>query len=107
MVRFRNKIQANELRFEVIAYPVPHKYDVWFIQLVTNNSELYPEKSEGSELNVTCKSSGKHRYLWNCTLTVFSVLPQSDGVYKVRVANEHGEENFTVEISYGECGYET
>ncbi|PVD27156.1 hypothetical protein C0Q70_12310 [Pomacea canaliculata] len=98
-VKFGNKTQ--ELNFEVITYPAPNKYDLWFAPLVINNSEPLFRRIESSELKITCKASIQRRYLSRCTLTFYGGQSRSDGFYKVQVINEHGEDNFTIAISYG------
>lgn len=100
MIKFRNK--REDLSFDVIGYPVPLNCEIWFDPSEINNSKPFTRKFEGSELNVTCKASSKYLYLSRCTLTILSVPFQSDGLYILQVINEHGKENFTVEISYGE-----
>ncbi|XP_025102103.1 uncharacterized protein LOC112568821 [Pomacea canaliculata] len=100
MVKFQNK--REDLSFDVIGYPVPLNYEIWFDPPEINNSKPFTRKFEGSELNVTCKASSKYLYLSRCTLTILSVPFQSGGLYILQVINEHGKENFTVEISYAD-----
>ncbi|XP_025101624.1 uncharacterized protein LOC112568526 [Pomacea canaliculata] len=91
--------EIQELRFDVIAYPAPHRYEAWLVSKVINNSEPSFRDVQGSELNVTCEASKQYRYLSKCSLTIIGISSRSDDFYKVQVINEHGGENFTVEIS--------
>ncbi|XP_025103259.1 uncharacterized protein LOC112569634 [Pomacea canaliculata] len=98
--QFRNK--TEEKNFDVMAYPVPHKYRIWYVEpVITNTSEPLQENVKDSEMTVTCSASAERSYLSKCTLTIFSIIYPS-GFYKVQIINEHGDENFTFEISYGE-----
>lgn len=98
--KFRNK--TEEKNFDVMAYPVPHKYGIWYVEpVITNTSEPLQENVKDSEMTVTCRASAERSYLSKCTLTIFSIIYPS-GFYKVQIINEHGDENFTFEISYGE-----
>lgn len=96
-ITFRNG--SEELDFNVIASPVPRDYVVWFVGVTPNSTDDFPERVDGSWMNVTCQAYTDRRYLAKCTLTVFRIYYGS-GYYKVQVINEHGDENFTAEIIY-------
>lgn len=85
-----------EMTFEVIAYPAPHLYKVWFIG-PTNIVDV-----EDSAVVVNCRPNERHRYLSSCSLKVFNRTSQTGGSYKIQVINELGDENFTVDAISGE-----
>ncbi|XP_025101621.1 CD166 antigen-like [Pomacea canaliculata] len=95
---FRVKDNREMLTFNVIAFPVPSGGGVWFADPVNNSTESSYVQS--SDVNISCKSDRKFRYISKCTLTVFSdTSPSKTGMYKVQLINEHGAENFTIELS--------
>lgn len=99
--KIKVKDKNEELSFDVIAFPPPTVSGVWFAEPTTNSSELSYDKT--SVVNASCKSDRKHRYISRCTLTMLGNASYSrTGWYKIEVTNNHGDENFTVEISYGE-----
>lgn len=95
---FSVKDKREMLTFNVIAFPVPSGAGVWFADPVNNSTESSYVQS--SDANLSCKSDRKFRYISRCTLTVFSdTSPSKSGMYKVQLINEHGAENFTIELS--------
>lgn len=94
-ITFRNK--TEELMFDIISYPAPHKYEIWFVGPVLNSSISSSEKYSDSVMTVTCNTQTDRKYMARCKLTVFNILSEY-GLYKLLVINEHGNETFTVEI---------
>lgn len=94
------KDKRGELNFDLIAFPAPTVYKVWFSEVIVNSSE--PSYVQSSTANISCRSIRDHSFVFRCNLIVFNVSQSGTGYYKVQVANDHGEENFTVEVIYGE-----
>ncbi|XP_025101081.1 uncharacterized protein LOC112568157 isoform X2 [Pomacea canaliculata] len=90
----------TEMNFDIIAYPVPHEYHVWFVKSPINNSEDAHNEGKDTMVNITCQSSVFRRYLSTCSLRVVNINSLSTGSYKVQVINEAGDENFTVTIDF-------
>ncbi|PVD27159.1 hypothetical protein C0Q70_12313 [Pomacea canaliculata] len=86
------------MTFEVIAYPAPHRYKVWFKGPTKEASIVDVEDSAAV---VTCRPNERHRYLTSCSLKVFNRTSHSGGSYKIQVINELGDENFTVDVISG------
>ncbi|PVD27148.1 hypothetical protein C0Q70_12301 [Pomacea canaliculata] len=91
----------TEMNFDIIAYPVPHEYHVWFVKSPINNSEDAHNEGKDTMVNITCQSVFR-RYLSTCSLRVVNINSLTTGSYKVQVINEAGDENFTVTIDFSE-----
>ncbi|XP_025101315.1 uncharacterized protein LOC112568294 [Pomacea canaliculata] len=89
----------TEMNFDIIAYPVPHEYHVWFVKSPINNSEDAHNEGKDTMVNITCQSVFR-RYLSTCSLRVVNINSLTTGSYKVQVINEAGDENFTVTIDF-------
>lgn len=89
------------MNFDIIAYPVPHEYHVWFVKSPINNSEGAHNDDKDLQVNITCQSVFR-RYLSTCSLRVVNINSLTTGSYKVQVINEAGDENFTVTIDFSE-----
>lgn len=90
---------AAEMTFELISYPAPYKYNVWFAGPL---NEAYYAHPHGLVMNVTCTPDQTRRYVARCILNIFNITLQSTGSYKIQVINEVGDENFTLDVTSGE-----
>lgn len=94
--------RTGEISFDVIAYPLPYKIDVWYTVSRSNNNEAVLEETKGLSMNVTCTAYTRRRYLSRCTVVVSNLPSQSaTGFYKVQVTNEVGDETFRFERKFG------
>lgn len=93
--------QQTEINFDIIAYPAPYGYHVWSARSPKDNHESL-ENEANRFINISCKIDTVRGYLSTCTLTVSNTNSQSNGLYKVQVINEAGDENFTVILTFRE-----
>lgn len=93
-------VHQQEVNFDIIANPAPHEHRVWFLRTPSNDNDSMETEVEGSMLRITCNTLTVRRYLSTCTLSFFNVMSLSTGLYKIQLTNEHGDENFTVVITF-------
>lgn len=100
--KLKVKHKTEDLRFDVMAFPVPTVSGIWFAELAISSNE--PSYVPILDANASCQVDRKHHYISRCTLTIFSNISRT-GIYKVQLVNDGGVENLTFSVSYGMFTY--